>query len=232
MSGLHLVITGANRGIGLELTRQSLEAGNRVSATARDPQSAKELQGLAQKHQSQLKVFACDVTDDTQVIRLKLDLKAQGAIDVLINNAGMYAQEENDFSALDLKKVEQTLETNTLAPMRITQALFTLLEKSKKPKLACISSLMGSIADNTSGGSYGYRMSKTALNMFLKTFAVNHPQIVTLALHPGWVQTRMGGSSAPTTSEESARGLLKVIHSAEVAQSGRFFDFEGDEIPW
>ena len=116
--------------------------------------------------------------------------------------------------------------------MLVTQALLPCLERAAAPKVVNISSLMGSIEDNSSGGTYAYRMSKAALNMFTKTFAVDFPKIATLTMHPGWVKTDMGGANAPTEKTESVKGLLKVILASSLKNTGQFIDYEGDKLPW
>jgi NAD(P)-dependent dehydrogenase (short-subunit alcohol dehydrogenase family) len=233
MKKRHVVITGARRGIGLELTRQLLASGDRVTALVRDPATSTELAALAKASDGRLRIGACDVASEDSVksalSALALDREA---IDVLINNAGVYQDASADLPELDLTKVLSSIDINAVGPMRVTRALLPGLEKAAKPVVVQITSLMGSIGDNGSGGSYAYRMSKAALNMFHKSFAVDYPAIIALTLHPGWVKTDMGGEQAPTSVDESARGLLKVINGAGKAQSGRFYDFEGDELPW
>jgi NAD(P)-dependent dehydrogenase (short-subunit alcohol dehydrogenase family) len=229
---LRYVITGAGRGIGLELTRQALERGVEVVAVVRDPAKSKELQTLAREREGLLRLVQADVTQWADVETLAREVSKSGSIDVLINNAGAFLDGEDDFRNLELNKVARSFEVNSIGPMRVTQALLPLLEKSKDPKVVHITSLMGSIADNSGGGSYGYRMSKAALNMFMKSFANDFPAITTLVIHPGWVQTDMGGSQAPVHVRDSAKGILDVIGKATRKESGRFFDYEGDELPW
>ena len=229
---MRYLITGAGRGIGLELTRQLLEKGNEVVAVVRDPAKAKELQTLARKHEGPLRILSADVTREADVETVAREVGKSGAIDVLINNAGAYLDGDDDFRKLDLEKVAQSFAVNSIGPMRVTQALLPMLEKSKAPKAVHITSLMGSIGDNGSGGSYGYRMSKAALNMFMKCFANDFPSITSLVMHPGWVQTDMGGKAAPLSVQDSARGILEVVEKATREDTGRFFDYEGDELPW
>jgi NAD(P)-dependent dehydrogenase (short-subunit alcohol dehydrogenase family) len=110
--------------------------------------------------------------------------------------------------------------------------LMPLLRKSKKPIVANMSSMMGSIADNSSGGYYSYRISKTALNMFTKTLSIEQRQWVVVSLHPGWVKTAMGGAEAPLSPQESGQKLFKLIMDLQLEQSGRFYDYSGRELPW
>ena len=116
--------------------------------------------------------------------------------------------------------------------MRVTRAFLPHLRQSAQPKLIHITSLMGSIADNESGGYYGYRMSKAALNMFNKSFAIDYPEVISLVVHPGWVKTDMGGPQAPLPPEIAVRGILSVVNRATTKQTGKFFDYEGNELPW
>ncbi len=230
----HVVITGARRGLGLEFTRQLLARGDRVTALVRDVKQAPGLTALLDGAQGRLRVGACDITSDAAiraaVSLLGLDVEP---VDVLINNAGVYLDAEADFADLDFSKVVASVEINAVGPMRVTRALLPALKRSRAHAVvAQITSLMGSIGDNSSGGAYAYRMSKAALNMFNKSFAVDHPEIIALALHPGWVRTEMGGVQAPIMPVDSVRGMLKVIDGATAAQSGHFYDFEGDELPW
>ena len=230
----HVVITGARRGLGLEFTRQLLARGDRVTALVRDVKQAPGLTALLDGAQGRLRVGACDITSDAAiraaVSLLGLDVEP---VDVLINNAGVYLDAEADFADLDFSKVVASVEINAVGPMRVTRALLPALKRSRAHAVvAQITSLMGSIGDNSSGGAYAYRMSKAALNMFNKSFAVDHPEIIALALHPGWVRTEMGGVQAPIMPVDSVRGMLKVIDGAPAAQSGHFYDFEGDELPW
>lgn len=231
MSKLHYVITGASRGIGLELTRQALQAGHHVSALVRSPEKAEKLQKLAKESGNSLRVFKVDVLSEDSIESFSRELGGE-AIDVLINNAGILLDGDTPFENVDLGHVRESFDVNTIAPMLVTQILLPALKKSSEPKLVNVTSLMGSIADNGYGHSYGYRMSKAALNMFTKTFAVDHKGITAFVVHPGWVKTDMGGSEAPTQPEESAAGILKKITSSGPKNSGHFYDFEGDELPW
>ena len=228
---LNYLITGTSRGIGLEMTKQLLAKGYTVFAVARNPDKADALQRLKHDYSEQLKIFKADVNSDEQVASLARDLGAETRLDVLINNAGVYGS-GGTFEGQSLKDVEQTLLNNAVSPMRVTRALLPQLKNSTSAKVVHITSLMGSIGDNTSGGAYGYRMSKAALNMFHKTFAVEYPAITSLTIHPGWVRTDMGGSEAPTEVDGSARGILAVIERATNGDSGKFFDYEGDVLPW
>jgi short-subunit dehydrogenase len=153
-------------------------------------------------------------------------------VDILVNNAGIMEESNVCFSDLDISLINKTIEVNTLGPMRLTQLLTENLIKANNGKVFFITSKMGSIEDNSSGGYYGYRLSKTALNMFCRSFAIDHPEIVTAVLHPGWVKTDMGGPNATTTIAESATGLSNFMLRANKNLSGRFFDFRERELPW
>ncbi len=222
------LITGAGRGIGFELTRLSLKAGNEVYAVVRNPEKYPKLNELSQEYKA-LHILKGDVTS---VENLKKIASTLSTVDVLINNAGVYLDNSADFETLDMKLVTDTFEVNSIGPMKVAQAFLPLLLKSSGPKLINITSLMGSIEDNGSGGAYAYRMSKTALNMFTKSFANDFAKITAICVHPGWVQTDMGGASAPTTTLESATGILKLAARVGKKESGQFFDFEGDNLPW
>ena len=224
---MNIVITGGNRGIGLELIKKLLNGGHQVTAWVRDPSKANELKKLS----GALKLVEVDLTQFENIEHAAQ--KTEGPVDVLINNAGIY-QKKGDGRLLELdpKVVAQTLEVNLLAPITVTKALYTKLKASKQARVANISSLMGSITDNTSGGSEAYRISKAALNMFSKSLAIEEKNWIVLALHPGWVQTDMGGPQAPVMPNESAEGLAKIILSAKFEDSGRFFDYRGRELPW
>ena len=228
------VITGTSRGIGLEITKQVLKLGHMVYALSRSPKNSAELLELKEKNPDKLLLFSVDVNSEEQVSSFVKDLgnlDSQSPIDVLINNAGIFGK-DGHFEKLSFEELTKTLITNALGPMRMTKALLPHLKKAKAPKVIHITSLMGSIAQNEIGGFYGYRMSKTALNMFHKSFSIDFPAIISLALHPGWVKTDMGGVEAPTTVTESVRGLLSVIEKATLKESGKFLDFEGKDVPW
>ena len=153
------------------------------------------------------------------------------AVDLLINNAGIL-KSDGPFERLDFESVLESFKVNTLGPMRLAKALLPLLSQSPKPIIVNITSQMGSIDDNKSGGYYSYRISKTALNMFNKSFSLDHPQITSVVVHPGWVQTRMGGAGATITPEVSVRGLFNLVKNLDRKSSGRFFNHRGEELPW
>jgi NAD(P)-dependent dehydrogenase (short-subunit alcohol dehydrogenase family) len=229
--GMTFLITGASRGIGYELAVFALENKHEVIALARDPNRSPSLHQAQKEYKDQLTVLKCDVTDLNDIVAAQ---KVVGSrpIDVLINNAGVLMDDEDKFSQVPLEKISSTLLVNSLAPVAVTQVFLQNLTKATSPKLICITSQMGSIGDNSSGGYYAYRMSKAALNMFVKSFSIDYPKITTLTLHPGWVRTEMGGAQAPTLPRESARGLYKIITEATSSQTGHFYDYRGKELPW
>lgn len=213
---MNIVITGASRGIGLELTKQALARRDDVLVVARDP---RELSG-------QVKVVETDVTAVDATEQILRAAKDWDHVDVLINNAGIMTEGEtmDDFLT--------SFQINSVAPFLITKALLPLLKKSKSPKVVNITSLMGSIADNGSGGYYAYRASKAALNMINKSLADDFRWLTTVVVHPGWVKTAMGGPNALVETLESASGIWTVIDGLTLDQSGHFYDYLGKELPW
>ncbi len=215
-------ITGANRGIGLELARRLAERGDEVIAACRT--TSDELAGL------QVEVVeGVDVTDDAAVARFADTLGDRG-IDLLINNAGILASES--LNHLDFDSIRRQLEVNALGPLRVTAALRPNLGRGSK--VALITSRMGSIEDNSSGGSYGYRMSKAALNMAGRSLArdLEGAGVAVIILHPGFVRTRMTGGQGNLDPSESARGLLERIDQLTLATTGSFWHANGEPLPW
>jgi NAD(P)-dependent dehydrogenase (short-subunit alcohol dehydrogenase family) len=224
-------ITGAARGLGLGYTEHYLKAGWQVLAVARKAKEKDSLKKLAQTYGDQLEIFDADVTHYESLLPLRKRWEA-GALDLLINNAGVLLDRQMDFEKLPLDILRQSFEVNVIAPVALTQMALPALQKSTRPVVAMMSSLMGSITDNASGGYYGYRSSKTALNMITRSMATDHPWLITISLHPGWVQTEMGGSQAPTSVEESIKGLTRVIAELRSEDSGQFRNFKGQTLPW
>jgi NAD(P)-dependent dehydrogenase (short-subunit alcohol dehydrogenase family) len=227
-----ILITGANRGIGLELCEQFAVDGWRVLACCRNPADAGDLQALSQG-QASIEVFALDVTDHQQVAALAGQLAGR-PIDILLNNAGIYGPRGVGFGDVEAQSWREVLEVNTIAPMMLVQALVDQVAASERKLVAMISSKVGSIADNGSGGSYLYRSSKTALNQVVKSLSIDLAGrgIAVISLHPGWVRTDMGGPNGEIGSAESVAGLKAILQSAGLDQSGQFLEYNGDHIPW
>lgn len=234
MKSLNVVITGASRGIGFELTRQCLERGANVIAGVRSPARASDLVNLKSSAGERLTILAVDVTSDESVESFADGLKMHkiDRVDILINNAGVYLDDNDSLDTLTSETIIDTFNTNVFGVVRMTRAMLPFLRQSRQPKVVSISSLMGSIADNAGGGSFAYRMSKSAVNMFTKTLAVDERDILSLAMHPGWVKTEMGGERAPLSPEKSAEGILTVIETSTLGDTGKFFNHAGRELPW
>jgi len=233
MASPRLFITGANRGIGLEWVRQAAEDGWQVIATARSPERATDLLRVASRFPGHVEVWPLDVTDGGAVDGLAGRLGGL-TIDWLVNNAGVYGQPSGHFGQVDFDNWRQTLEVNVLAPMRIMQALVPAVERGERRVIAALSSRMGSIADNSSGGVYVYRSSKAALNAVMKSASIDlAPRGITcITLHPGWVQTDMGGVNAPMAVADSVRSLRGILDRVTPADAGRFIGPDGADIPW
>jgi len=221
-----VLITGANRGIGLEFVKQYEQAGYRVIGTARKPEKAAELKSLGAR------VEQLDVTDPESISALANLLK-DVRIDILINNAGVRGDRTATLDTLDFDRIEQTFAVNAFGPMRVTQALYKNMQRSDTKKIIQISSVMGSI-QNSGGGDYDYRASKTALNMLNKSLAAELASAgyISVVLHPGWVKTDLGGANARLTPSESVTGMIKVIEQLERKDNAHFYDYQGQEIPW
>ena len=217
----HVLITGANRGLGLEFARQYKEAGWEVTATAR--QSSPELDAL------DVRVEALDMQDLEAVEQFG---KRLDRLDLLIANAGTYGPREVT-SADEARDWAETFVTNTIAPFLLAQSVLPLVEASSG-KLIAVSTKMGSIEDNTSGGFIAYRSSKAALNAAWRSLAIEarNRGVAAAVLHFGWVQTRMGGASAPLEPEESVAGMRRVIDELTLGQSGSFLSYDGTTVPW
>ena len=229
-----VLITGSNRGLGLEWVRQCAGREWRVFATCRDPDSAVDLQDLADQD-SLVSLHPLDVTDARQIGDLAEDLRDE-TIDLLVNNAGVYFERwgKDPLGSIRYDHWEETFRVNTLGPMRVTEALLPHLNRGERPLVLGITSHMGSIADIDAPRDYAYRSSKAALNAAMHGLAheLKPRGIGMLLLHPGWVRTRMGGSSAPISPEESVRGMLALVDRYAPNQSGGFFRFDGAQMPW
>jgi NAD(P)-dependent dehydrogenase (short-subunit alcohol dehydrogenase family) len=223
-----VLITGANRGIGLELAKQYAGDGWSVIATARDAKNADGLKAL----KGDIRIEALEVTDEKQIAALAKALKGT-AIDVLLNNAGMLTGYES-FGETEARSWLQTLHVNSIAPLKLTEALVEHVAASRQKKIAAITSGMGSIGSHASTGAYAYRSSKAALNMVMVTAAneLRSRGISIAVISPGWVKTDMGGAGAPLDVKQSAAGIRKVIDKLNVGISGQFFNYSGENLPW
>jgi NAD(P)-dependent dehydrogenase (short-subunit alcohol dehydrogenase family) len=237
---MKVLITGANRGIGLEFCRQLLGPSFAVTelvACVRSPASAQELLSIAEGSNGRLRLVALDLSADGASGRGADGLAGRIAavattepIDLLINNAGVYLDEGRGVGSFDFDAFRRSFEVNTLGPFKLLKEIATQLQPGAR--MLQVSSLMGSIGDNAGGGSYAYRSSKAALNMMTKCFAIERPEVLSLVVHPGWVQTDMGGPHAQVTVADSVSGMLRLLQCAKPEHSGRFFNYDGSELPW
>ena len=223
-----VLITGANRGLGLEFARQYAADGDRVFATCRDPAGASALADLA----GDVTVHGLDVTDFAQISGLAEALDGE-AIDILVNNAGVLSSGQRT-GGIDYAAWEWEFKVNTMAPIAVAQAFGPHLERGRGRRMAFISSVLASIGTNTEGGYILYRSTKAGLNAAVKSLAVDGAAkgIIVLAFHPGWVSTDMGGPNAAIDAATSVRGLRHQIAVAGPEDSGRFISYEGVDIPW
>lgn len=229
-----MLITGANRGLGLEWVRQYAADGWHVHASCRYPDEAEELQDLADGN-TRVQVHRLDVTHPQEIAVVARELKDE-PLDLLINNAGVYFERwgQDPVGTIDYDAWEATFQVNTLGAMRVTEAFLDHVSRSGQRLVVAISSHMGSIADITDGRNYAYRSSKAALNAAMR--GLSHElagrKVGLLLLHPGWVNTRMGGPDAPHTPSESVAGMRALVEHFEPSRAGRFFKFDGTELPW
>ena len=224
-----VLIAGANRGIGLEFARQYAADGWTVIAGCRRPDEANDLKGL----DGDVQVHAVDTTDATEVGSFK-GAVGDRPLDLVIANAGVYGGDHQQAGDIDFDAMAHTLAVNTVGPLRVAEAFTANLKSAKGAKLVAITSQMGSIDDNGSGGFIAYRASKAGLNAAWKSVALAlAPDGVTaIVMHPGWVQTDMGGEKAPTTPEQSVTGMREVIAGLGVDDAGTFRAFDGRTLPW
>lgn len=222
-----VLITGANRGIGLGLAKRFSEAGYSVIGTARNPVAATELRNLG------VRVEKLDVTDPESVETLAQRLN-ETPVDILINNAGIKGQDNQKLPTLDVEAVNTVFDVNILGPLRVTQALFDNVGASQRKIVANISSMMGSNQLNTWGCCVDYRASKAAINMVTTTLAVDFGEqgMTFVTLHPGYVQTDMNNGQGNITTAQSAEGLFNVISGLSAEDNGHFYDWNGKELPW
>lgn len=225
------VVTGANRGIGLALTQEILRFGHEVVAACRNPDGARDLWELEHQHPGKVRLAALDVNSEKSIVTFAENLTQQ-KIDVLINNAGIVQGYNDTLTEVKAVDLEQCFKTNTIGPILLTQTLLPLLQKSTKPIIAHISSNLASLGEFTAGGIYAYRISKVALNMFMRCMAAEKRDFISVCLHPGWVQTAMGGTKAPVTVEASAKGLYEVMARLRHEDNGRFIDYQGKDVSW
>lgn len=231
----NVLVTGANRGLGLAMVRALLARGDRVVATCRQPGKATELNRLSGEYPGRLHVLPLDVAQPrahAELAReLPLVLGEDGKLDLLVNNAGVLHTGER-FGQLTAANLEDSFRTNVMGPLLLTQTLAPLL--GANAKVVSISSELGSISGVSRFGTPSYNISKAALNMAsaLLARALDDRGITVLALHPGWVQTDMGGQNATVSADASAAGLLQVIDGAAPEDSGRFLDWQGEALPW
>jgi len=230
---MRAIVTGASRGIGLELTRQLLARGDTALAACRSPESATALAALAPAHPDRLHVHACDIGDGKSVAAFAAEL-GDAAIDLLVNNAGVWGGEHQSLGDLDVDEALRTYEVNALGALRVTLAVLPHLRRGQGKKIVHVTSGLGSILDNTSGGYYGYRMAKAALNMASRSLAVDlrAERITSVVIDPGWVRTDMGGPGASLTAEASVQGMLREIDAVTLERSGAFLRWRGGDFPF
>lgn len=225
-----VLITGTSRGIGLEFTKQYAEDGWHVIACCREPERALALQNLAKTH-ANIQLVDLDIANFSQIDAVSTQLN-DVPIDLLINNAGVYP--ESSLNDTDFNDWATAFKINSMAPLKMAQAFLINLIQGKLKKIVTLTSKMGSIDDNTSGGAYIYRSSKVAANMVMKSLSLDLASrgIAVGMLHPGWVITDMGGPDGLIDAQTSVSGLRHVIENLTLENSGRFIAYDGKEIAW
>ncbi len=220
-----ILITGAGRGLGLELATQFAAAGWETLGTVRDLAKGANMPKGSQ-------TFLCDVTDRAALARLARDLKGK-PIDVLFCNAGIFGKRQQALGSVDYDLWAEVMRVNVLAPMACVDALVDNVAASTRKQIVMMSSRMGSVSENA-GGEIVYRSSKAALNAVTKSLSADLRArgIGIVSVHPGWVQTDMGGPSAALTPTQSVTGLKKVVEGLTLASTAKFFNYDGTEIPW
>ncbi|MEE4280231.1 MAG: SDR family oxidoreductase [Halieaceae bacterium] len=227
-----IMITGANRGIGLELLKQYAASGARVIATCRDPSSADEASALARAHDS-VSLHALEVSDPEAVNALATQLLGS-TVDVLILNAGMMGKDSTTLGELEADDFRRVLDVNVVAQAMCLQAFAPLVANSARGVIVGMGSFLGSLGCNSDGGHYSYRASKAGMHAIMRSAAhdLREQGTIAIVMHPGWVQTDMGGPNATITTEESVSGIRKVIDGLGAEDSGRLLTYSGDELPW
>jgi NAD(P)-dependent dehydrogenase (short-subunit alcohol dehydrogenase family) len=220
------LVTGANRGIGLAFARHLSKRGDHVIATCRQPEKARDLAKLS------VRVEQLDVADEKSIAALAGRIEGE-PLDVLINNAGV-GDAGPMFGRLSMTDLEEAFRVNAAGPVALAQALLPSLRAGKRRAIVNLSSGLGSISENESGGWIAYRASKAALNQLTRAVAaeLKRERFVCIAISPGWVKTDMGGSGAPLSPDESVAAMLEVIDRLEPSDTGRFLDHRGKEVPW
>ncbi len=228
-----VLVTGANRGLGLEFARQYAADEWQVFAACREPDAAKELKQIASKSGGRIRVLKLDVTDTASVRAAAAELKGE-PIDLLVNNAGVGSPRNQQLGSLDYAAWARVLDANTLGPMRVVEAFLGNVSKGKQKRIVTITSAMGSIEDNTSGGSYAYRSSKAAVNIVVKSLSIDLASrgITCVVMHPGWVRTDMGGQGGKLSPAESIQSLRSVIAKLRPEDSGKFLNYNGEPYSW
>lgn len=236
-----VMITGANRGLGLAFVRHYLGEGDQVLAACREPEKAGELRQLEGESGGRLTILRLDVGDPASIREAHGTARAQPHMDgleVLINNAGIYGRNGGGVAEklgdLTLDESLAVLRANAAAPLLIAQQFLDLLRNGQSPRLVSISSGYGSVSENTGGFPYHYSASKAALNMYMRSLAADlgPSGIITVVLSPGWVSTDMGGPQAPLTPEQSVQGMARVIAGLTPEQNGGFLDYRGHKQAW
>ncbi|QOJ09105.1 SDR family oxidoreductase [Nitrosomonas sp. H1_AOB3] len=229
-----VLITGANRGIGLEFARQYAADGWQVVACCRQPRQAEALNRLADQYKDRFSIHRLDVRELAEIDQLSHKLQDL-PIDILINNAGVYPHAQNgEFGHISYDDWMEAFRVNTFAPLKMVEALVKQIACSQLKIVATITSKMGSIVDNQRGGSYIYRSSKAAVNMVVKSLAIDlQPRgIIAVLLHPGWVQTDMGGRGALISTKQSVTGMKSILGRVTHSDTGKFIAYDGQHIPW
>ncbi|MCB2378233.1 SDR family oxidoreductase [Hymenobacter sp. BT635] len=240
-----VLITGANRGLGLELTRQYLERGDHVFAATRQPEGATDLQILAQQRGGQLVVLPLDVTSAASLAAAYEQVAAAtDHLDILINNAGILPghpgsgiddnQESQKLGQLRYEDAMQVIGTNAVGPLLVTQQFLPLLKAGHKSRVVSLSSGLGSLELKASGSHYHYSASKAAMNMYMRTLAAEagHHGIISIMVDPGWIRTDMGGTGAALPAADSARGIIRLTDQLHAEENGSFVTWQGKPVAW
>lgn len=233
-----ILVTGSSKGLGLEFVKQYLETGNLVIASSRNPDKSPELEKLKNKYSENLITIKLDVSkqEDREKAFEQVSQQIRG-LDLLINNAGIISGDEKNpsvFGAVYKEDLSKVFLVNSISPLVMSETFLPLLEKGSNAKIINITSMNGSIAKRESGGKYSYAASKAALNMITKimSYDLKEKGIITLAIHPGWIKTDMGGEDAPLEKEEPISLIIDLIEKIDISNTGKFLDWQGNELPW